>query len=95
MPTRIVTARPPKRIRKPAKTGPKPSRVIVGKRAPEPKTPEAHQARGDAAERLWLEMVASVSRKKSPRPGGGEGGSLRVETRRRNREKKPPSETDV
>ena len=37
MPTRIVTARAPKRIRKPAKAGPKLSRVIVGKRAPEPK----------------------------------------------------------
>ena len=92
MPTRIVTARAPRR-RKPTKAGLKLSRVIVGKPAPAPETPEAHQARGDAADRLWREMVASVSQK-SPRPGGGEGGSLRVETRRRNRERRPPSETD-
>ncbi len=66
MQTRIVTARVPKRIRKPTMTGPKLSRVIVGKPAPAPETPEAHQARGDAADRLWREMVASVSRKNPP-----------------------------
>ena len=29
------------------------SRVIVGKQTPEPETQEAHQARGDPADRLW------------------------------------------
>ena len=68
----IVTARAPKRIRKPTKAGPKLSRVIVGKPATGAETPEAHQARGDAADRL----VAGDGRqrdRKSPRPGGGEG----------------------
>ena len=59
----IVTARAPKRIRKPTKAGPKLSRVIVGKPAPEPETPEAHQARGDAADRL----VAGDGRQRDPK----------------------------
>ena len=96
MPARIVTARAPKRIRKPTKAGPKLSRVIVGKAAQamqEPESPEAYPARGDAADRLWREMVARVSRKNPP-AYEGRGGKFAVETRRRNREKKPPSETD-
>ena len=67
MPTRIVTARAPKRIRKPTKAGPKLTSAIVGKRAPEPETPEAHQARGDAADQLWREMVAAVRKRAATR----------------------------
>lgn len=50
MPTRIVTARAPKR-RKPTNAGAKITSAIVGKLAPEPETPKAYKARGDVTER--------------------------------------------
>jgi hypothetical protein len=71
----IVIARPPRRIRKAAKLGPKITRVIVGPREPEAKpaavivgrkvatdVPAAkrYHAPAEAAERLWKELVRRV-----------------------------------
>jgi hypothetical protein len=57
----IVIARPPKRIRMP---GPKIARNIVGKDK-EQLPPDYHKRRGDAADALFREIVARVSRERT------------------------------
>ena len=71
MPTQIVTAFPLKRTKIPTKSGPKLSRVIVGKQAPEPETPESPSSTRRRS-RPVMEGWAPGSSQKSPaREGEG------------------------
>ena len=61
-PPRIVTARPPRRTQQPKATPKaKAGQSIVGRHgSPVPDTPEDHQARGDAADALFREILRRV-----------------------------------
>ena len=62
--TRIVFARPPRRIRRKPKTATaavRPSVVVEHRKQQRETDAEEHRQRGDAADALWRELVRRVS----------------------------------